>query len=132
MISTVSPHHIVFEVMSIVEYYGRERNAWVDSNKWDGVTVTTLWSEIWAYMDPYLRTATQIKNGSETSVTYQKSRRGEVAFRTVYNKMQQANLFKGNKPRKKSIEANIDAQKMLAEKKAADVERARQRREEAV
>ena len=113
--------------MFIVQYHFQEHKVWLDSNKWDGVVVTTLWSTIWSDMDPYLRTPTQIQIQNKTSVSYKKSRQGDVACRSVYNKMQKVGLFKGNKPRKKSILANSNASKMLAKKKVEGNERVRLR-----
>ena len=80
-------------------------------------------------MEPYLCTSSQNQMQNKTSVTYRKSRRGDVAYQTIYNKIQKTVLFKGNKPCNKSIKANSDANKMLAKKKAEGNERMRLRRE---
>ena len=83
-------------VMRRIEEFGIEFNVWLASRKWDGGSITTLWSSIWEKLDPYLRTETRV--GSTYS--YEKSRRGQIAWRTCYNKMLKNGLFEGNKVRK--------------------------------
>ena len=117
--------------MLLVQYCRQEDKVWLDSNKRNGVTVTTLWSTIWSDMDPYLCTSTQIQMQKKTSVTYRKGRQGDVAYQTVYSKMQKIGLFKGNKPRKKSIKADSDTNKMLAKEKPEGNERVRLRHDAA-
>ena len=71
--------------MSKVEDIGREDKVWVPYSQWDGEKFTKLWSTIWCNLDPYLRTKTQRNKNSST--TYHKSRQGQIAWRTCYNKM---------------------------------------------
>ena len=85
--------------MSKVEEIGREDKVWVPYIQWDGETVTKLWSTIWCKLDPYLRTKTQCDQNSST--TYHKSQKGQIAWRTCYKKMYAEGLFKGNKTRNK-------------------------------
>ena len=87
------------QVMSKAEEIGQEGKFWVPYIQWGGESVTKLCSTIWCKLDPYLRTKTQRDKISST--TYHKSRQGQIAWRTCYNKMYAEGLFKGNKIRKK-------------------------------
>jgi len=82
-------------------------------NKWSSKNVTDLWSKVWERMHPYLAsTPNQDKRGQinsdaaqNTNVstsTKDKSRTGQIVWRTCYNNMCKAGLFKGNKTRKKA------------------------------
>ena len=82
-------------IMRKIEEFGIEFNVWLAARQWDGGSITTLWSSIWEKLDPYLRTETRV--GS--SYSYEKSRRGQIAWRTCYNKMLKKGLFEGNKVR---------------------------------
>jgi hypothetical protein len=88
------------KVKEFAEAEDSDVNVWRGPRDWDGETVTTLWSTIWYRLDPYLRTETEIANGDE--ISYGKSRRGQISWRTCYNKMQLKGLFKGNKVRRKN------------------------------
>ena len=85
--------------MNIIEKFGRESNVWLPHNEWDGETITTLWSSIWDKLDPYLRTETQRQRGTN-SITCDKSRKGQISWRTCYNKMAKKKLFEGNRIRR--------------------------------
>ena len=87
------------QVMSKVEYIGREDKVWVPYSQWDGEKVNKLWSNIWCKLDPYMPTKSLSDKNSST--TYHKSRQGQIAWRTCYKKMYAEGLFKGNKIRKK-------------------------------
>ena len=97
------------QVMSIVERFGRERGVWVEDRKnWDGKSVTALWSAIWQDMYPYMNTKTTIlvtdPNNPEQvvqTVSYNKSRTGQISARSVYNKLCKAGMFEGNRVRKR-------------------------------
>ena len=97
------------QVMTLVEKFGRERNVWLESSRnWDGKSVTVLWSAIWQDMYPYMRTKTTKEiadpNNPEQvvqSVSYRKSRSGQISARTVYNKLGEAGVLEGNKARKR-------------------------------
>ena len=71
------------KVMKIVEKFGRDRKVWHNDTKhWDGARITALWTAIWRDLDPYL-----CGNLGE------KSRKGQVSYRSIYNKMQKSGLF---------------------------------------
>jgi hypothetical protein len=98
------------QVMVIVERFGRERGVWLeDRNNWDGKFVTALWSAIWHDMYPYMNTKTTKvvadQNNPEQvvqSVSYNKSRTGQISVRSVYNKLCAAGMFgEGNRVRKR-------------------------------
>ena len=81
------------QVMTKIEELGKKENVWhSDVKHWTGQRVTVLWSSIWDELHPYLGD----KTGNKV-----KSRDGQISWRTCYNKMQGAGLFKGNKMRKK-------------------------------
>jgi hypothetical protein len=97
------------QVMTLVEKFGRERDVWLESSRnWDGKSVTVLWSAIWQDMYPYMRTKTTKEivdpNNPEQvvqSVSYRKSRSGQISARTVYNKLGEAGVLEGKKARKR-------------------------------
>ena len=60
-----------------------EKGVWLD-NSWAPGAVITMWSTICRDLEPYLRTVTKGKNGT---LNYKKSRRGQLAWRTFYNKL---------------------------------------------
>lgn len=60
-----------------------------------------MWSAIWEDFDPYMRTETKRRVNNKTSQSYHKSRNGQVAYSTIYKKLGQAGLLKGNKVRKR-------------------------------
>lgn len=85
------------QVMRFVEEFGRQRGVWKTSNVWNGKSVTELWSAIWLDFTPYTSTITQ----HEAIPTDHKSRKGSVAFTTIYKKLEKAGNLKGNKARKR-------------------------------
>jgi len=98
------------QVMVIVERLGRERGVWLEDRKnWDGKSVTSLWSAIWKDMYPYMSTKTtkvvEDPNNPDLfvqSVSYKKSRTGQISVRSVYNKLCGAGMFgDGNRVRKR-------------------------------
>ena len=70
-------------VMREVEHFARLEDVWLDG-KWTPADVTKMWSAIWPRIEPFMRTLTPLKNGG---VTDEKSRQGQIAWRTVYNKL---------------------------------------------
>ena len=46
--------------------------------------MTNMWSTIWRHLGPDLRTVTTRKDGE---VTDEKSRQGQISWRTCYNKL---------------------------------------------
>ena len=92
------------QVMAKIEEFGREDNVWRKASEWNGKHVTTLWSTIWPKLDPYLRTETQCNKNDKASKD--KSRKGQMSWRSCYNKMQAQGLFEGNKVRKKRQKIN--------------------------
>jgi hypothetical protein len=80
-------------------------------NRWTSKKVTDLWSKVWEKLHPFLQsTSNQTKQGLDnnnaaqtnvTSTNKDKSRTGQIVWRTCYNNMCKAELFKGNKKRKK-------------------------------
>jgi hypothetical protein len=78
-----------------------QTGVWLESSKnWDGATVTVLWSVMCT------KTTKQVANPNNSdhvveSVSYRKSRNGQIAVRTVYNKLGKAGMFEGNKQRKR-------------------------------
>ena len=69
-------------VMREVEHLARLEGVWLEGN-WTSAAVITMWSTIWRYLEPYLRTLTK-KNGK---VSDDKSRRGQISWRTFFNKL---------------------------------------------
>ncbi len=80
-----------------------------DSKNWDGKFVTALWLAIWQDMYPYMNTKTTKvvadQNNPEQvvqSVSYNRSRTGQISVRLVYNKLCAAGMFgEGNRVRKR-------------------------------
>ena len=72
-------------VMKEVEHFARLDGVWVDG-RWTGPAVVKMWSKIWPRLQPFLRTQTTRKNGS---ISVEKSRQGQIAWRTCYNKLTQ-------------------------------------------
>ena len=68
-------------VMKEVEYFARLENVWLE-RRWTSPDVTKMWSTIWPHLEPHMRTLTK-RNGE---VTAEKSRQGQISWRTVYNK----------------------------------------------
>jgi len=91
------------QVMKFVEAFGKQRGVWVEGTggKWDGATVTTLWTSIWKDFIPYMCTKTTMQNGDSDYVSTHKSRTGQVVARSIYNKLVEANKLRGNKRRRK-------------------------------
>ena len=96
--------------MVVVERFGRERGVWLEDRKnWDGKSVTALWSAIWHDMYPYMSTKTtkvlEDPNNPDMlvqSVSYNKSRTGQISVRSVCNKLCGAGMFgEGNRVRKR-------------------------------
>ena len=70
-------------MMVEIKHFARKKGVWLD-NGWTPGAVITMWSTIWHDLEPYLRTVTKGKNGTLNS---EKSRRGQLAWRTFYNKL---------------------------------------------
>ena len=70
------------KVMLQVEQFARLEGVWLQGG-WTPAAVTTMWSTIWHRLEPHLRTVTR-RNGT---LSYEKSRRGQLAWRTFYNKL---------------------------------------------
>ena len=70
-------------VMGKVEHFAKLEDVWLDG-KWTPADVTNMWSTIWPRIEPFMRTLTPLKNGG---VTNEKSRQGQISWRTVYNKL---------------------------------------------
>ena len=70
-------------VMREVEHFAKLEDVWLDG-KWTAADVTKMWSSIWSRIEPFMRTLTPRKNGG---VTDEKSRQGQISWRTVYNKL---------------------------------------------
>ena len=70
-------------VMREVEHFARLEGVWLEV-RWTVPAVTKMWSTIWRHLEPYLRTVTTRKDGK---VTDKKSRQGQIAWRTCYNKL---------------------------------------------
>ena len=69
------------QLMKEVEYFARVEKVWLD-RRWTSPGVTKMWSTIWPHLEPHMRTLTK-RNGK---VTDEKSRQGQISWRTVYNK----------------------------------------------
>jgi hypothetical protein len=79
-------------IMKVIRYFGEVRGVWKighGSNIWNGETVTKLWAGIWDDVKPYLFT----KTVKSTCVSYHKSRTGQLAWRTCYDKFKRTGLF---------------------------------------
>ena len=72
--------------------FSKEYGLWSDSKHWDGGRVTNLWDGVWQRFDKYLN--------YDNTICHNKTRKGEISWRTYYNKLWKAGLFKGNKVRK--------------------------------
>ena len=70
-------------MMVEIKHFARKKGVWLD-NGWTPGAVITMWSTIWHDLEPYLRTVSKGKNGI---LNYEKSRRGQLAWRTFYNKL---------------------------------------------
>ena len=89
------------QVMKFVEKYGREKDVWLKTtktNRWNGKAVTDLWNAIWEDFKPYMQTKTLLSMGD---VSEHKSRTGEIAAITVYEKLVVVGEMQGIKHRKK-------------------------------
>lgn len=106
------------QVMKFVEKFGRARGVW--ASEWDGEKITTLWSAIWEDFDPYMRTETKIANDDTNSKSYHKSRKGQVAYSTIYNKLWKEGKLKGNKARKRQ-KTGVDKVDMAVEERRMKV-----------
>ena len=82
------------QVTKRVKYFGLEENVW-EPGSWNGQGITKLWSTIWHRLDPYLLTKV---NGKKIGCT-ERSRKGQISWKTCYNNMQKKKLFEGNKIR---------------------------------
>lgn len=115
---TVGFHHNKFNVLPALWRYPKGvtlihlMNLWligVKNDNWDGKSVTALWSAIWHDMYPYMSTKTtkvlEDPNNPDMlvqSVSYNKSRTGQISVRSVYNKLCGAGMFgEGNRVRKR-------------------------------
>ena len=85
------------QVMKKVEEFGKEKNVWVSHQSWTGAQITALWTRIQENLDPYLRTESEVQSNNARSLD--KSRKGQISWRTCYNNMQKKKLFVGNKAR---------------------------------
>ena len=74
-------------VMREVEYLARLEGVW-HKGRWTSGAVTTMWSTIWRHLEPYLCTLTTT-NGR---VSDEKSRRGQISWRTLFNKLRRRGL----------------------------------------
>ena len=66
--------------------------------------MTTLWDAIWEDFIPYMCTKTTMQKGDGGDGDYistHKSRTGQAAWRSIYNKLVDANKLCGNKKRRK-------------------------------
>ena len=91
------------QVLLQVESFGRERGLWQSNNVWNGERVTKLWSGIWKDLDQYLRTeSSSNRNDVASAKMRDKSRKGQVSWRTCYNNMQKKGIFKGNRRRRRN------------------------------
>ena len=70
-------------VMSEVEHFARLEDILLDGKR-TPADVTKMWSMIWPRIEPFMRMLTPLKNGG---VTDEKSRQGQISWRTVYNKL---------------------------------------------
>jgi len=70
-------------VMQEVKHFARLAGVW-EEGCCTLPAVTNLWSKIWPSLEPTLRTLTT-KSGGEVSC--EKSRQGQMAWRTGYNKI---------------------------------------------
>ena len=61
--------------MHEVEHVARLEEVWLEGG-WTPAAVTKMWSTIWQYLEPYLRTLTRKKDGE---VSDEKSRRGQIS-----------------------------------------------------
>ena len=89
------------QVMAKVEEFGRQEKVWLKTSAWNGATVTLLWSKIWHKLDRYLRSRSQRGSNTTTQQTNDKSRQGQMKWRTFYNNMQESGACAGNKVRKR-------------------------------
>ena len=104
-------------VMDFVEEFGRQRNVWLQQGGWDGESITNLWSAIWLDLDPFMRTETRRKKDGVDSVSYHKSRKGQVSAVTVYNKLVRAGkIVKADRIRKPR-KTRVPALELAAEKR---------------
>ena len=90
-------------LMTLVEKVARRENVWLKEKRWEGRHVTKMWSTIWPHLRPYLVTRTKTKDGGETE---KKSRVGQIAWRTCYNKLQA--MGGTRRPRKVVHDIDID------------------------
>ena len=75
--------------MKRVKDFGLEENVWeIGSSNGEGIT--KLWSTIWHRLDSYLRT----EINSNKIGFMEKSRKGQISWRTCYNNMQKINYLK--------------------------------------
>ena len=72
-------------LMTLVEKVAHEENVWIEESRWEARHVTKMWSTIWPHLRPYLVTRTKTKDGGESE---EKSRIGQIAWCTCYNKIQ--------------------------------------------
>ena len=70
-------------VMGEVEHFARLEDILLDGKR-TPADVTKMWSMIWPRIEPFMRMLTPLKNGG---VTDEKSRQGQISWRTVYNKL---------------------------------------------
>ena len=72
-------------VMREVEHFSRLEGVWLEG-RWTAPAVTKMWSTIWLYLKPYLRTLTRKKDDKESN---KHSRRGQIAWQTFFNKLRE-------------------------------------------
>ena len=82
--------------MNVIQDISERKGVWQSSKNWNGITITNLWSSIWSELDSYLRTEGRLNSAK----TVEKSRKGQICWRTCYNNMQRKKKFVGNKVRR--------------------------------
>ena len=83
------------QVMKEVHNISERKGVWQSSKNWNGATITYLWSSIWSELAQYLRT----EGRSNSAKTLEKSRKGQICWRTCYNNMQKKKKCVANKVR---------------------------------
>ena len=78
---------------------GMEKNVWIVTSQtkpWDSAAVTALWNAIWEDFVPFMQTKTTLSTGN---ISIHKSRAGEIAAITIYNKLIAARELRGSRCR---------------------------------
>ena len=82
--------------MKRLKYFGLEDNVW-EPCSCNGDRIIKLWSKIWHRLEPYPNT----EGNSNKVGCMEKSRKGQISWRTCYNNMQKKKLFEGNRIRQR-------------------------------